>query len=391
MLKKTVTKRGSIVASVLALSLAMTACSSSDDDDDTSTEGTTETDGTEGTEGGDTMLNPNLQQFDFSLDSASTVPAANVEGASGSASFSVDTATGSINGTTTVTGTSGMPSAAHIHSGAPGQTGPIVVILEGNEDGTVWSTPEGATLDAAGIEAFNAGNLYVNVHTDANPDGELRGQLADGNLPSAGSYTISFRNLSTTQPMTPPVVALHNAPDADNGIRLFESGQPASAEIIQVAEDGNIQPLVDVANGQIQTGRVSAAGVAFPDPENPGPLTPGATSSITLMPELPNQVLTVVSMVVCTNDGFSGIDSRPLSDAASETFTAAIYDAGSETNVLTLDYWVPPCSADGASPNIGDEENGSIVIHPGQEGSENPDFDFPAGSELLEITVTLNQ
>jgi len=95
-------------------------------------------------------------------------------------------------------------------------------------------------------------------------------------------------------------------------------------------------------------------------------------------------------MVVCTNDGFSGIDSQPLSADESTTVTLPIYDAGSETNVLSLNYWVPPCSPDGASDNITDDENGSVTLHPGQFGSENRIFDFEAGSELLEVTITRN-
>jgi len=192
--------------------------------------------------------------------------------------------------------------------------------------------------------------------------------------------------------MTPPVVALHNAPTADNGIQLFEVGQPAIGEVIMIAEDGNFMPLVAVAEGQIAAGTVSAAGVAFTDPANPGPLLPGASSSVTLDLASDDQVLTIVTMVVCTNDGFTGVDSRPLSADASETFFAPIYDAGSESNVEMLSYWVPPCGGpsieDGG--NIGDEENGAITAHPGQAGAENPDFNFPAGSEFLEVTVTRN-
>ncbi len=313
------------------------------------------------------------------------MPPANVDGAEGAGSFSVDTETGAINGSVTVSGTTGVPTVAHIHVGGPGEAGDIVVPLEGSEDGTVWSTGADAALDAAGIEAFEAGELYVNVHTEANAPGELRAQLVDNSAPAPGSLTISFTNTSATQPMTPPVVALHNAPDADNGIRLFEVGQPAIEGVIEIAENGNNDPLVAFATAQVEAGTVSAAGVAAPDPA--GPLTPGMTSQITLDLESDDQVLSIVSMVVCTNDGFSGIDSMSLSADATQTFMAPIYDAGSESNILTLNYWVPPC---GGTGNIGDQEGGSITPHPGQSGSENPDFDFEAGAELLEITVTRN-
>lgn len=384
------------IAGIIAASVLVSACSS-DDDDESSTAGSTagETTGGESTggegegTGGGSELNENLQTVNLMLDSTSTVPPANVDGATGEGSFSVDTSTGAISGSVTVSGTTGVPTMAHIHMGAVGEAGGVVVGLEGSEDMNTWSTPEGATLDAAGIAAFEAGNLYVNVHTEANGPGELRAQLVDnGNaLPAPGSLTISFRNTSVYQPMTPPVVALHNAPGTENGIRLFEVGQPASAEVADIAENGANGPLVAVATGQIDAGTVTAAGVAFVDAAAPGPVLPGETATVTLDLEDPDQVLSVVSMVVCTNDGFSGIDSRPLSADTTETFFAPVYDAGSETNVEMLNYWVPPCGGEG---NLGDDENGAITAHPGQAVAENPNFNFPAGAELLEITVTRN-
>ncbi len=378
--------RNATMASLLALTVSISACSSDDDDDSPAENGTTAGD-TGGTDGGGSELNPNLSTVSVMLDSTSTVPPANVDGAAGEGSFSVDTETGAFAGSVTVSGTTGEPTAAHIHAGGTGVAGDVLITLEGTENGTVWTAPEGATLDAAGIALYQAGELYVNVHTEANGPGELRSQLVDSSAPTAGSLTISFTNTSATQPMTPPVVALHNAPDAENGVRLFEVGQPASEQIIAIAENGDNAGLVTLATEQVDAGTVSAADVAASDPE--GPLLPGASSSVTLQLESDDQVLSIVSMVVCTNDGFSGIDSRPLSAEASETFTAPIYDAGSETNVTTLDYWVPPCG-DEDSPNLTDDEGGSITAHPGQSGSEDPQFDFAAGEELLEITVTRN-
>ena len=267
------------------------------------------------------------------------------------------------------------------------RAGDILITMEGNEDATVWTIPEGSALDAAGIQNFNDGLLYINLHTEANAPGELRAQLTEAveAPPAAGSVTISFTNLSESQPITPPVVALHNAPDAENGIRLFEVGAPASGEVREIAENGNNMPLVEVATGQIAAGTVGAAGAAVP--EVAGPLFPGGTSSITLTPASADQVLSIVAMIVCTNDGFTGVDSIPVEAG---TFTTPIYDAGTESNVLTLDYWVPPCSGGEITSNLTDEENGVIAAHPGQAGSQDPAFDFEAGTELLEVTVTVN-
>jgi CHRD domain len=66
--------------------------------------------------------------------------------------------------------------AAHIHQGAMGQNGPVIVPLTKTSD-NVWSVPAGTKLTDAQYEAFKAGNLYVNVHSAAHKDGEIRAQL----------------------------------------------------------------------------------------------------------------------------------------------------------------------------------------------------------------------
>ena len=66
--------------------------------------------------------------------------------------------------------------AAHIHVGAPGVSGPVVVTLTKTQPGH-WSVPEGTKLTAAQYEGFKAGKLYVNVHSAEHAAGEIRAQL----------------------------------------------------------------------------------------------------------------------------------------------------------------------------------------------------------------------
>ena len=78
-----------------------------------------------------------------------------------------------VSGSVTSTGIAGT--AAHIHEAAPGKNGPVIVPLTKNGD--TYAVPSGAKLTDAQFASFQAGNLYVNVHTAANPGGEIRGQL----------------------------------------------------------------------------------------------------------------------------------------------------------------------------------------------------------------------
>src|SRR6266849_4104748 len=81
----------------------------------------------------------------------------------------------SVSGSVTTKGLSGI--AAHIHVGARGQNGPVIVPLAKGADGNTWSVAAGAKLTDAQYQAYRAGNLYVNVHTAAHKGGEIRGQI----------------------------------------------------------------------------------------------------------------------------------------------------------------------------------------------------------------------
>jgi hypothetical protein len=72
---------------------------------------------------------------------------------------------------------SGMTAtASHIHQGAAGANGPVIVPFTKSGDNE-FVAPEGAKFNEAQCAAFKAGNTYVNVHSAKNPPGEIRAQL----------------------------------------------------------------------------------------------------------------------------------------------------------------------------------------------------------------------
>lgn len=66
--------------------------------------------------------------------------------------------------------------AAHIHLGAPGQNGPVVLplVLSGEREGTISGTFD---LTEALLTELRAMRLYVNVHSESSPAGEVRAWL----------------------------------------------------------------------------------------------------------------------------------------------------------------------------------------------------------------------
>jgi spermidine/putrescine-binding protein len=137
------------VVSSLALAAALAAC------------------GTPGMSMDKGMMAPQLK-----LTGDQEVPA-NTSTAVGTGSFTV-AADGSVSGSVSAPGMAGM--AAHIHVGAAGVNGPVIIPLTGSA-GDTWTVPAGAKLTDEQMAAYKAGNLYVNIHTAEHKGGELRAQL----------------------------------------------------------------------------------------------------------------------------------------------------------------------------------------------------------------------
>ncbi len=82
----------------------------------------------------------------------------------------------------TVTGLSGPISAAHFHEGLFGVAGPPIrgftaAEIAGNTISGVWTGADAAPLTPERVSQLVNGDIYVNIHTDLNPPGEIRGQV----------------------------------------------------------------------------------------------------------------------------------------------------------------------------------------------------------------------
>jgi hypothetical protein len=80
---------------------------------------------------------------------------------------------GAVSGSVSTKGIQGT--AAHIHMADAGKNGPVIVPF--TKDGDTYKAPAGAKLTADQLKAYKSGGLYFNVHSAANPGGEIRDQL----------------------------------------------------------------------------------------------------------------------------------------------------------------------------------------------------------------------
>lgn len=167
------------------------------------------------------------------------------------------------------------------------------------------------------------------------------------------TYRVTITNLTEQgQPFTPPAIALHRG-----WLNVFNRGQAASFGVKEIAENGNLTPFVDSLNANPRvTNVVVAAG-------NPPPLFPGQSISVDIEAGRGARFLSVVAMLICTNDGFSGANSLRLPAWKYETVThyARAYDAGTEINTEDFADIVPPCPALTGVPS---SDPGSGVSNP---------------------------
>ena len=114
------------------------------------------------------------EKMKATLDGKSEVPP-NASTGTGTADIDYDAATRKLSWKLTYSGLSGPATAAHFHGPAePGKNAGVAVAIP---NATETPAEGSAILTDAQAADLVAGKYYVNVHTAANPGGEIRGQV----------------------------------------------------------------------------------------------------------------------------------------------------------------------------------------------------------------------
>ena len=114
------------------------------------------------------------EKMKATLDAKSETPP-NASTATGMADIDYDAASKKLTWKLTYSGLTGPATAAHFHGPAePGKNAGVAVAIP---NATTSPTEGSATLTDAQAADLLAGKYYVNVHTAANPGGEIRGQV----------------------------------------------------------------------------------------------------------------------------------------------------------------------------------------------------------------------
>ncbi|NIA01425.1 MAG: hypothetical protein GWP13_01450 [Planctomycetia bacterium] len=185
-------------------------------------------------------------------------------------------------------------------------------------------------------------------------------------LVTAQELSVEVTNLTNGMYFTPLLISAHN-----HSTDLFEAGSTASASLQAMAEGGAISGLVSDLEAAGADNVANPAG---------GMLAPGATTEAELSTDKHNRYLSVVAMLLPTNDGFVGLDAiRIPKHHGTYTYFVNGYDAGTEANNEIINGGGAPGvpgipgdpgenSGSGAAGVTDTENNTTVHIHRGALG-----------------------
>lgn len=180
--------------------------------------------------------------------------------------------------------------------------------------------------------------------------------------PAMTTFEVTVTNLTNAQPLSPVGVVAHA-----NGFRAFSVGEAATAGLEVLAEDGS--PADFLAEADAATGVLATEAGA-------GPIPPGGSETISfeiLESDAAGLELTVMSMLVNTNDAFAGANALDISSLAvgdSMRVRAIAYDSGTEANSETA-VTIPGPAGGGEGFNAARDDREDVVkMHSGVVSSD---------------------
>ena len=111
------------------------------------------------------------------MDATQSVPPIDLPDAFGFGSVTYDNSTSTLSWDLSYEGLTGAITLAHIHSGAAGDTGGVIVEILGNSIDDGESLVGSTTITPQVADEILTGDTYVNLHTMDNGGGEIRGQV----------------------------------------------------------------------------------------------------------------------------------------------------------------------------------------------------------------------
>jgi hypothetical protein len=193
--------------------------------------------------------------------------------------------------------------------------------------------------------AMVAALATIALAAPASADGDTTWKVTVTNLTPPGP------GAPGSQPLSPPLFVVHSS-RAD----VWSVGAIASHGVAAIAEDAD-NSVLESALPQLPGVRTVFTGAG-------GPIPSGQSRTFTVQTRGPFDRLSVVSMLVNTNDAFTGLDALRLRGRGA-TLERMAYDAGSEANNELVGFIPGPCCN---HPFVRDPEGQLIRPHQGITG-----------------------
>ena len=207
--------------------------------------------------------------------------------------------------------------------------------------------------------------------------------------PAMTTFEVTVSNLTNAQPLSPIGVVVH----AD-GYMPFSIGDPATPGLELLAEGGDNSEFLNEADANMAT-LLTTSGT--------GPIGPGGSETVSFTIEeasLPGTKLSLMTMLVNTNDAISGINALGIDDLAvgeSAVWRTIAYDAGTEANSEEAGTIPGPAGGGEGFNAARDDREDRVKMHSGvvtqADGFTSSDlgeahrFDNP----VVEVTLTRTQ